>query len=144
MKRLLLCLLVSFLVHSTAVAGEVFLEAENFESSGGWTNVDGPAAKQASGLALLGGASGAQDGTATASVTLKDAGHYHIWVRYSSHPKWRGPFHVTALAGDRVLGDALFDGEFQGGSARDLMTWSSLEADLPEGPVTIRLSKHEN
>ncbi|MCB1244614.1 MAG: beta-galactosidase trimerization domain-containing protein [Verrucomicrobiae bacterium] len=144
MKRLFVCLLVSFLIQSMAEAGEVFLEAETFESSGGWTKVEGPAAKQASGLAMLGGASGAQDGTATASITIKDAGHYHLWVRYSSHPKWRGPFHVTALAGDRVLGDALFDGEFQGESARDLMTWRSFEVDLPEGPVTIRLSKHEH
>ncbi|MCP5539325.1 MAG: beta-galactosidase trimerization domain-containing protein, partial [Akkermansiaceae bacterium] len=128
----------------TARAGEVFLEAEAFQSSGGWSKVEGAGAKQASGLALLGGASGAATGTAETTVSIKDAGRYRLWVRYGSHPKWRGPFHVAALSGDRPLGDGLFDAEFEGKSARDTMTWGSFEVDLPEGEVTLRLSKHEN
>ena len=142
MKKLRPAFLLLASAFITAHAGEVFLEAESFQSSSGWVAQTG--AKQASGVAVLNGAGGAKDGVATATVNIKDAGHYHIWVRYSSHPKWRGPFHVTALAGARVLGDALFDAAFEGKSARDLETWKSFEADLPEGEVTLRLSKHEN
>ncbi|MEI6537556.1 MAG: hypothetical protein WCN98_19590, partial [Verrucomicrobiaceae bacterium] len=143
MKRFLR-LIAAIITPLAAQAGEVFIEAESFTSSGGWSVVEGPAAKQASGLKMLGGAGGAKDGVATAKVSIKDAGHYHIWVRYSSHPKWRGPFHVTAMAGERVLADALFDDEFQGKSTRDLETWRSFDAELPEGEVTLKLSKHEN
>jgi hypothetical protein len=125
-------------------ASEVFVEAESFKSPGGWVVLTGPAAREASGLAVLNGASGAKDGVATATVGIKDAGRYRIWVRYSSHPKWRGPFHLTALAGGRVLGDGLFDAEFEGRSARDSHAWRSFESDLPEGEVTLRLGKHEN
>ena len=138
---------VAFLALASAIvahAGEVFVEAESFKSAGGWQVVSGPVARVASGLAMLNGASGAKDGIATATVSIKDAGHYRIWVRYMSHPKWRGPFHVTALSGARELGSGLFDSAFEGKSARDTETWGSLEADLPEGEVTLRLSKHEN
>lgn len=127
-----------------ANAGEVFIEAENFQSSGGWSVINGAAAKSASGLAMLNGATGDAKGTATTNVSIKDAGRYHIWVRFNSHPKWRGPFHVTALAGDRVLGDHLFDDAFGGRSARDAEVWQSFDVDLPEGGITLRLSKHEN
>ena len=129
---------------SAVPASEFFLEAESFTSSGGWTVQSGPEAKSASGLAVLSGAGGAKDGVATATVNIKDAGQYRIWVRYSSHPKWRGPFHVTALAGGRELGDGLFDAAFEGKSARDVQSWRSFEAVLPEGEVTLRLRKHEN
>jgi hypothetical protein len=61
-----------------------------------------------------------------------------------SHPKWHGPFHVTALSGTRELGDGLFDSAFEARNARDTEIWGSFEADLPEGEVTLRLSKHEN
>jgi hypothetical protein len=140
-RLLVACLLVA---HSSLHASEVFIEAETFTSAGGWEAKTGPAAKQASGLSVLNGASGTKDGIATATVSIKDAGKYHIWVRYSSHPKWRGPFHVTALAGERSLGDELFDAGFEGKNARDTQTWKSFDAVLPEGEVTLRLSKHEN
>ena len=140
--RLLFFLLASACI--VAHAGEVFVEAESFKSTGGWEIVSGPAARTASGLATLNGAGGAKDGVATTTVSIKDAGHYRIWVRYMSHPKWRGPFHVTALSGARELGDGLFDSAFESKSARDTETWGSFEVDLPEGEVTLRLSKHEN
>lgn len=125
-------------------AGEYFLEAENFTASAGWHILEGLGAREASGLKLLGGAGGDPKGRATTTLQIKDAGRYHIWVRYSSHPTWRGPFHLTALVGKRILGDRLFDATFEGRSSRDKMTWRSFEADLPEGEVTLRLSKHEN
>ena len=136
-------LLALFLASGIGRAGEVFIEAEDFKSSDGWVKKSGPEAREASGLAILNGASGAKDGVATVTVSIKDAGHYRIWVRYTSHPKWRGPFHVTVLSGARVLADELFDAEFEGKSARDAETWRSFEADLPEGELTLRLSKHE-
>jgi hypothetical protein len=139
---------VAFLVFASAVmaahAGEVFVEAESFKSVGGWQVVSDNIARTSSGLAMLNGASGAKDGIATTTVSIKDAGHYRIWVRYMSHPKWHGPFHVTALSGTRELGDGLFDSAFEARNARDTETWGSIEADLPEGEVTLRLSKHEN
>src|SRR4051812_43365349 len=141
-SRLFLPLLLSSV--SLARASEVFIEAESFKSSGGWEVRSGPEARSASGTAMLHGGTGAKDGVATATVSIKDAGHYRIWVRYSSHPKWRGPFHVSALAGGRVLGDGLFDAAFEGKTARDTETWRSFEAELPEGEVILKLSKHEN
>ncbi|MCX6910086.1 MAG: beta-galactosidase trimerization domain-containing protein [Verrucomicrobia bacterium] len=141
-SRFLISLL--FVLLSSVQASEVFVEAESFKSSGGWVVMTGPSAREASGLAVLNGAGGAKDGVAATTVSIKDAGRYRIWVRYGSHPKWRGPFHLTALAGGRVLGDGLFDAEFEGKSARDSQAWGSFEADLPEGEVTLRLSKHEN
>ncbi len=129
---------------STALAGTEFIEAESFTSAGGWTAVSDSSTKAASGLATLRGGSGAADGVATKTVSIKDAGHYRIWVRYQSYPTDRGPFKVTALAGERTLGSELFDTQFEGHSPRDTETWKSFEAELPEGEVTLRLSKHEN
>ncbi len=135
---------LALLLSTIVSAGEVFIEAESFKTTGGWTIIEGAEAKAASGLAMLGGAGGAKNGFATTTVSIKDAGHYYLWVRYSSHPKWRGPFHVTAMTGDRVLGDALFDTEFAGQRTKPDPVWKSLEVDLPEGEVTLKLSKHEN
>lgn len=142
MKWILLSALL--LSESPSQAGTVFLEAESFATSGGWSVIEGPGAKTASGLKMLGGASGQKDGVATMKASIKDAGHYRVWVRYSSHPSWRGPFHVSLVSGGRVLADALFDATFEGKSARDTQVWKFFEADLPEGELTLRLSKHEN
>ncbi|MEO5692514.1 MAG: hypothetical protein ABIQ72_05280, partial [Usitatibacter sp.] len=142
MKNLLFAALLMLLV-SRASAGEVFVEAESFTSTGGWSVIEGPSTKAASGLKMLGGASGQKDGVAVAHVSIKDAGRYHVWVRYTSHPSWRGPFHVSALSGGRMLADALFDAEFEGKSARDTQVWRAFDADLPEGEITLQLSKHE-
>ena len=112
-------MLASWIFHSRVEAREVFVEAEGFKSAGGWEVVSGRVARSASGLATLNGAAGAKDGVATTTVSIKDAGHYRIWVRYMSHPKWRGPFHVTALSGARELGDGLFDSAFESKNARE-------------------------
>jgi hypothetical protein len=144
MNSLQLCIWFLFVLLSSLRAGEVFIEAESFQSAGGWQAVSGPAARLASGTAALSGASGPGDGVATATVSIKDAGRYHLWVRYSAHAQYRGPFRVTARAGDRELGSALFDAEFDAKSTRDPIVWQSFAADLPEGEITLRLSKHEN
>jgi hypothetical protein len=140
MKSLLLLLALC----TSATAGEYFIEAESFTANSGWSVVEDAAAREASGLRMLSGASGDAKGTASTTLQIKDAVRYHVWVRYSSHPTWRGPFHLTALSGERVRGDGIFDTAFEGHTARDKMAWRSFEADLPEGEVTLRLSKHEN
>lgn len=137
------CLFVLSFAHA-ARAGTYFVEAEKFATAGGWSVVEGPVAKRASGTALLGGASGDPKGTASTVVEVKDAGKYKIWVRFGSHPKWRGPFRLIASVGERELGGATFDEEFVGKNSREPEVWRSFEAVLPEGPVTLRLSKHEN
>jgi hypothetical protein len=126
-----------------AFASTVFVEGETFKSDGGWQVVSGPETRSASGLAALSGSQGAPDGIATATVSIKDAGHYRVWVRYTSHPTRRAPFHVTALSNGREFGDGIFDASFEGKSARNQETWKYFEADLPEGDVTLRLSKHD-
>ena len=143
MKLLWSCLAVMALSSLAASAGEVFIEAESFKSDGGWEVQSGPEAKTASGLQLLNGSKDAPDGTATTTVELKDAGHYRIWVRFFSHPTYRGPFDVAISAHDNLLAHALFDTAFEGKSPRDTATWKSFEADLPEGAVTLTLSKHD-
>jgi len=144
MSHLSCHVIAAFVLATAAQATEAFIEAEKFQTSGGWTVRTGPEAREASGTAYLDGATGAAESVATATVSIKDAGRYHIWVRHSHHPKWRGPFHVTALAGDRELGEALFDAEFDPKSANETQLWRSFEVELPEGEVTLRLSKHEN
>jgi hypothetical protein len=144
-KIIVSCASAASLFLTSAWAGTVFVEAETFTpSSNGWKIVTGPGSREASGLAFLSGAGGAPGDVASATVNIKDAGHYFIWVRYSSHPTYRGPFRLSAAASGRELGGGLFDAQFEGKSARDKETWRSFEADLPEGEVTLRLSKYEN
>jgi hypothetical protein len=129
---------------ATAQAGTYFIEAESFQSTGGWRVIGERSARECSGLAALDGATGKADGTASTTVAVKDAGKYRIWVRYSSPPSRRGPFRVTASAGARQLGGETFDLEAEGRSARDTFVWGHFAAELPEGDVTLTLSKHEN
>jgi hypothetical protein len=138
MKTPFLALLL--LVHPV-VAGEHFIEAEHFK---GWQVVEGPAARVASGIRLLGGATGAADATALATLAIKDAGRYHVWVRHSSRPDLRGPFRLDVSTGREQLGGALFDATFEGGTSREMMAWRSFAVDLPEGEIALRLSKHGN
>lgn len=143
MKRIWTTVIVLWLAGGLQ-ASELFVEAEGFALSGGWTVVTGAFARAASGLGLLSGASGATNGTATAVVRVKDAGHYRIWVRYMSFTQRRGPFSVSVSAGDRELGIGTFDTVCAGVSDRNPAAWEFFEADLPEGDVTLRLSKLED
>src|SRR4051812_10997277 len=135
-RRWLACAVLLTWTLSTVAgrAGSAFIEAETFTTTGGWQVATGDRAKAASGLALLDGSRARRDGVATGTVTLKDAGRYFIWVRYQCHPKYRGPFQVTALAGGRELGSGTFDRTFEGKGPRVQGVWKSFEAVLPEGP----------
>src|SRR5262245_12901740 len=108
------------LVLASAYAETIFLEAESFDSpTDGWRITSDRSARQASGMAMLSGFGGAQSGTATAKVTLAEAGHYRVWARYTSHPTYRGPFRVAALRDGRELGGQVFDSGFEGKTKRD-------------------------
>lgn len=141
-RRRLLRLLGCLVLAGSVSASEVFVEAEDFAPSRGWTTLTNE--KYASGLAVLSGAGGWGSGVATSTVSIKDAGTYRIWVRRSNAPRRRGTFRVTALAGGQTLGSALFDTEDKGGKSRLPMVWESFEAELPEGEVSLLLGKHEN
>lgn len=141
-RCLSLLLVLSVLFVLPAEAAVHFLEAEDFE--GGWSVVDDAQAREASSTKALSGASGDSAATATATVSIKDAGRYFVWVRYSSHPTYRGPFRLDAFAQDRELGGALFDEQFASDGAASKFRWEKFELVLPEGEVTLRLGKHEN
>ena len=77
--------------------------------------------------------------------SIKDAGHYRIWVRYSSHPKWRGPFqrHRARQAGANWAAGC----SMRRSRARARATRRRGGPSRPicrEGEVTLQLSKHEN
>ncbi len=140
LKPLALCLLgAAPLLH----AETVFVEAETFDSpTNGWQVRSSADTKAASGLAVLAGSSGARNGVATGKVTLATAGHYKVWVRYTSLPKWRGAFRLSARAGERELGSGLFDRAMESGAPRGGYTWGFFEADLPAGEIALQLAKH--
>src|SRR5688572_7474543 len=144
MKTCCAALVVVLSLVARTDAGTYFIEAESFQSTGGWRVIGERSARECSGLAALDGATGKADGTASTTVAVKDAGKYRIWVRYSSPPSRRGPFRVTASAGERQLGGETFDLEAEGRSARDTFVWGHFTTELPEGDVTLTLSKHEN
>src|SRR4051794_32359331 len=144
LKRVAPCLLAaafSPLLH----AETVFVEAETFDSpTDGWQVRSGNEEKAASGMAVLAGAGGKGAGVATKRVSLATAGHYKVWVRYTSVAKFRGPFRLSVRAGEKELAGELFDTAVESSSRRDGLVWGFLEADLPAGEITLQLAKHEN
>jgi hypothetical protein len=143
LKRVAPCLLAAVLP-SLLHAETLFFEAESFESTGdGWQVRSGNEEKAASGLAVLAGAGGKGNAIATKKVTLAAAGHYKVWVRYTSVAKFRGPFRVSVRAGEKELASELFDTAVESTGKRDGLTWGFFEADLPAGEITLQLDKHE-
>src|SRR4051812_35376176 len=136
---------------SAASGGTVFVEAESFvPSSAGWVVGNGPESRQASGTATLHGADGPGDATASQTVTLNEAGHYRVWVRFRVHPTLRGPFTLTLLSPDHKPATQTFDADPPDNAAtgkafrRNEYDWRMMEADLPAGETTLRLAKFEN
>lgn len=148
--RVVFLTLVALTLVSTARAETVFIEAEAFTpSSDGWVIDNESTKSHASGLTTLNGAGKPGDATASYAVTLKEAGHYKIWVRYYSHPTYRGPFDVAVLGGGKEVASKAFDlepdanAESRKAFRNQPFVWKSLEADLPAGEVVLRLAKHE-
>ncbi len=117
--------------------GEYFIEAEDFK---GWKVVDGTSAKSASGLKMLEGDPGAPEATATLQV--KDAGRYHVWVRYLSRPDRRAPFRLDLSAAGNGIGGGVFDESHDSPASQGELVWKSFVADLPEGEVGLKFSRH--
>src|SRR5690606_12084328 len=82
--------------------------------------------------------------SASTTFSIKDSGKYKIWVRYASHPERRGAFRVDAKVEGRDVGSGLFDDSFEGKGTRASDVWKSFDATLPEGEVTLVVSKHED
>ncbi len=147
MSRWHVVLLAALVASFTAPArGEtVFVEAEAFTpSSDGWAVSTGPETRAASGMTTLHGAAGAGDATASKTITLKEAGHYRVWVRFRAHPTYRGPFQVAVLTEGRAVATHVFDREpDRDATKRNDFVWKFLTADLPAGDVVLRLSKHD-
>ncbi|MGC9317054.1 MAG: hypothetical protein ACP5KN_03330 [Armatimonadota bacterium] len=101
-----------------------------------------------SGLKHLYGAKGGE-GTASTAMELPQAGRYVLWIRHtiarSPAPGGRGPFLVSLRQGDRILAEGSFDTEPPQEEPRYIhrYDWSRLEADLPQGPIAIEISKLE-
>ncbi len=133
------------LLVASARTETLFIEAETFKpSSNGWKIVTGPSSREASGLAVLNGSSGPRDAVAATTITLKEAGRYRVWVRFSHHERWQGPFRVAVFVSGRELAGEVFDLRSEGRSRGVDYGWKFFEADLPSGEVTLQLSKHEN
>src|SRR5690606_5509012 len=113
-------LLLLLLLVVPAWAGEYFIEAETFK---GWQVVEGPLAKSASGLKMLGGNPGAPEAAATVSV--KDAGRYYVWVRYLSRKDRRATFRLDLSAAGNGIGGEVFDESHDSSSSKDELVWKS-------------------
>lgn len=132
------------LAASNARAEAIFVEAESFTlSADGWRVLADRGMRDASGTQALNGATGEEDAVATKTIAIAEAGRFRIWVRHTSHERWRGPFRVATLQNGRELAGAVFDETPVTKSARVDFVWSSFDADLPAGEVTLQLSKHQ-
>jgi hypothetical protein len=136
-------LLWSFLV--LRAGGEtIFVEAETMQpSSSGWVATSNDQTGRASRTQTLWGADGAGDAVASKTVRVAEAGRYRVWVRYMQVAAWRGAFQLTVSQGGKQVAAKTFDLAILPDVADWEYTWQSLDADLPEGDVTLSLSKHE-
>lgn len=139
----LLLLLALLALTSLANAETHFIEAESFAPSEGWKTNNDSLLRKASRATTLSGADGHGDGVATATVTIKEAGRYRVWVRSLQVAAWRGPFRASASAGGQELGSVVIDLEPDPAIEDWNFVWKSFDADLPAGEVTLSLAKHE-
>jgi hypothetical protein len=132
------------LVLNVARADTVFVEAETMlSSSSGWAATSNDQTQRASRTKTLWGADGAGDAIAKKLLRVAEAGRYRVWVRYMQVAAWRGPFQLAVSAGEKQLAATTFDLEVQPGVTDWEYNWQSFEADLPDGEVTLTLTKHE-
>ncbi|NUQ64971.1 MAG: hypothetical protein HUU20_21110 [Pirellulales bacterium] len=127
-----------------APADTVLFEAETMHpSSAGWAATSNDQTQRASRTKTLWGADGPGDAVATATVRLREAGRYRIWVRYLYVAAWRGPFELAIAAGGKPIAAKVFDREAIPGTPDWEYTWQSFDADLPVREVVLSLAKHE-
>lgn len=128
------------------LADALFFEVENFTVQGdGWKVQRNAQTRQASLGVALNGAAGDGKSTATQSVEVPSAGTWRVWVRYMVHTRWRGPFEVDLLSGEKVLATHTFDLNAAAGAASWDYVWESFDVDLPTaGEYLLRLRKYQN
>jgi len=131
---------------ASAVSAEtVCLEAEAFRpSSEGWTVSTNRQARRASRASTLHGAAGPKNATASKPLTIRQPGRYRIWVRHIQVDRWRGPFRLAVVRNGKELAAKDFDLDFDENVESWHYRWDHFEADLPAGPITLTLSKHQN
>ncbi|MBT4814981.1 MAG: hypothetical protein HON70_04740, partial [Lentisphaerae bacterium] len=143
--------MLAFLVWACAVlapqalAETVFLEAETMQLPvAGWRVSRSAQARRASRAAVLNGAKDDVEATAWVKSAVGTSGRWRIWVRYMQHSRWRGPFKLTVSSPGRDdVGAKVLDLEVDEATPDWEYRWDAFEADLDAGPVTLRLSKHE-
>lgn len=156
-KTIAIAALFSFLVlycsttmsWSTVKADTLFIEAENFTpSSDGWQVIENiKLVRQASGNRTLWGATGDTEAIAEKTINIKTPGKHRIWVRRMyfqarENNARQGPFRLGVWSQGKELAGEVFDFEDHG--RKHKYVWDHLDADLPAGELTLRLSKHEN
>jgi len=118
-----------------AVAGEaaVWLEAEGFAQTGGWSN-DSQFVDRMGSPYLLATGLGKPVADAVTTAKLPKAGRYRLWVRCKDWLPSHSPGRFGVLVGGRPA-EAAF-----GKAASDAWQWvDGGSFDLPAGPVEVRL-----
>src|SRR5690606_37658799 len=122
----------------------LFFEAENFTTqTDGWQSDSSSSARGASRATVLSGSSGKSDGVATQKVSIPRAGTWRIWGRYLEGGRFRGPFVVDLLSGDKIIATHNF-GVTPQEAKKGGYVWDSFDTPLQAGEYSLRLRKYEN
>jgi ribulose 1,5-bisphosphate synthetase/thiazole synthase len=137
MKKLILPLCAGFAASSALAASSIFVEAEGFAQTGGWS-IDTQFVETMGSPYLIAHGYGkpVKDATTTSAASA-DAGKYRVWVRAKN---WVGPWDAEGSPGRfkvAVNGTALAK-EF-GATGKDWQWEDGGEVTLPAGPVTLAL-----
>jgi len=143
----IVCLFLLTAVFINKVYSDIFLEAENFKTTGtGWKVAEGDVARSASRLKVLQGSSGQFDSVAYDTATIPEKATYRIWVRYSQKPDVRGTFKLVVIQNGNETASKEFDLESTSQVARDRRlgmdyVWDYVDAELPAGNITLKFVK---
>ncbi|WP_442506465.1 beta-galactosidase trimerization domain-containing protein [Novipirellula sp. SH528] len=142
MKYFLFAIL-SCLLLSTAQAEPIFVEAESFVSAtDGWQVAKNQQTRAASRLHSFHGATGDPLGTARKPIEIEQPGNYRVWVRYLHHERFRGPFQLAVVHGDKSTAKDV-DLEPKPDAKSWAYVWDYVDVKLPAGTVELELTKFE-
>ena len=129
--------LVALLIcHDLSAQSSVFLEAEGFADTGGWTN-DNQSMMQMGSPYLIAHGLGRPVAEATTTFTIKSPGTYRLWVRTRDWTKTWGRTESPGRFQVIVNGEAA---QAVFGTESELWTWQDGgTVDLPKGENTISL-----
>ncbi len=132
MFRNTLFLLLTAGVGATAAGQVVWLEAEGFESVGGWQRDTQHVDTMGSGYLLATGLGTPVDDAVT-RADIPAAGTYRLWVRCRDWLPSHSPGRFRVLVGGKASGEL-------GRAADDAWRWQAAgEFELAEGPVEVRI-----